>query len=229
MPQRPPLAWLDGEGWIVLIGGGDPGRGDLDEPFGHILNRINLDRPVIVLMAEGSESRATEVLDAYTALGGPGGYAMALQSVEDERLARPDFLDLISEAGLLHLGGEDALRLTRALRRSPALGRIVAAFATLQGLTLVGCAGGARALGAWAGDPARPGPAHHGLDFVHNTLIVPHFTQTEAHPELRTLLRHHPHALGLGLPDRTALALGPRGDVERWGEGEITAVVKMQG
>ncbi len=228
MPQRPPLAWLDGEGWIVLVGGGDLCRGEGDEIIGHLLGRVNLDRPFIVLIAEGEEKEAEAILDAYTVLGGPGGYALALRGEDDECLHRPDLLDLITEAGLLHLGGEDGLRLTRALRRSPALGRIVAAFATLQGLTIVGWGGGARALGAWAADPARRGPSWHGLDFVHNTLIVPHFSGTEAHPELQRLFEYHPTALGLGIPDRVALALGPRGEVEQWGEQTITAVVKMR-
>ncbi len=226
MPQRPPLAWADGEGWIVLVGGGDRRHGEVDEITAHILSRVNLDRPILVLLAEGSETEAAEILDHYTASGGPGGYTLVLESVEDERLHRPDFLDLIAEAGLLHLEG-DPVRLTQALRRSPALGRIVAAFATMQGLTLVGFGGGARALGAWAGSPARDTLSDRGLNFVHQTLIVPHFTGTEAHPDLRTLLAHHPQALGLGLPDGSALALGPRGEVESWGEAAITAVVKM--
>ncbi len=226
MPQRPPLAWADGVGWIVLIGGGDRRRSELDAITAHILSRVNLDRPILVLLAKGSETLALDILDHYTALGGPGGYTLTLESVEDERLHHADFLDLIAEAGLLHLEG-DPLLLTQALRRSPALERIVIAYASLQGLTLVGFGGGARALGAWAGDPARDTLADRGLNFVHQTLIVPHFTSTEEHPDLRTLLTHHPQALGLGLPDGSALALGPRGEVESWGETEITAIVKM--
>jgi cyanophycinase-like exopeptidase len=35
--------------------------------------------------------------------------------------------------------------------------------------------------------------------------------------------------LGLGIPDETALALGPEGQVETWGPGQVTAVVKAQG
>jgi hypothetical protein len=31
--------------------------------------------------------------------------------------------------------------------------------------------------------------------------------------------------LGLGVPDGTALALGPQGQVEMWGESHVTAVV----
>ena len=32
--------------------------------------------------------------------------------------------------------------------------------------------------------------------------------------------------LGLGIPEQTALALGPEGQVETWGTGQVTAVVK---
>ncbi len=226
MPQRPPLAWADGEGWIVLIGGGDRHSEEMDAITAHILSRVNLDRPILVILAGGNETEAAETLDHYTALGGPGGYTLALKRVESSPLASQEVLDLIAEAGLLHLEGDPRL-LTQALRRSPALGRIVVAFASMQGLTLVGFGGGARALGAWAGSPARDTLAERGLNFVHQTLIVPHFTTTEAHPDLRDLLTHHPGALGLGLPDGSALALGPRGEVESWGDKTITAVVKM--
>jgi hypothetical protein len=64
-----------------------------------------------------------------------------------------------------------------------------------------------------------------GLGFVMNGVVVPHFVSTEHSPILRALPRIGEALLGLGVPDGSALALGPQGQVETWGHENITAVV----
>jgi len=225
MPQQGPLRWLDGEGWIVLLGGGNPHRGETDPVDIRLLSVANLDRPMIVLTGGGSPREAEAILDHYTQLGGPGGVTFALPSAQTGLLDTPDVLMLIKEAGIIYLGGEDPFALIANLYESLAFQQIVESYSTLQGLTLIGAGAGAAALGRWAFTPEPPHQQAMGLGFVMNAVIVPHFTSTADSPVLRALPQIDESLLGLGVPDGTALAMGPQGQLEMWGEGQVTAVV----
>jgi hypothetical protein len=225
MPQQGPLQWLDGEGWLILAGGGDWRRGETDPIDAQILSLANLDRPMVIMLAEGSPSAADDLLDHYTLLGGPGGEAFSLASMTRDQLETERFTTLLQEAGILYLGGENPLPLVNNLYNTAALRYIVEGYSTLQGLTLVGMGAGAAALSRWVFTPQPPYQQAMGLGFVMNAIVVPHFSTTEASPILRSLPQIGSNLLGLGIPDRTALVLGPEGQVVTWGENQITAVV----
>ena len=227
MPRQGGLEWVDGNGWLVLSGGSDERRGETDVIAANALSLANLDRPAVVILSEGTAADVEEILEHYVALGGPGGEGVLL-SKQADALQDEAFLSLLGEAGLLHLGGERPLQLAATLHRTRALRLIVQGFATLQGLVIVGESGGAAALGAWvraAGETTEEAP---GLNCVRNGIVSPHFTTTEEARVLRRLLRDHPGFVGLGVPDSTALALGPRGEVETWGEDQIIAVISQE-
>ena len=228
MPHQGPLRWLDGEGWLILSGGGDPASGVTDAVDAQVLSLVNLDRPMVVLLSDGSKVDAEDILEHYVALGGPGGEAFTLRSLTRDHLGSPRLIRLLEEAGTLYLGGENAFALVHALRGTPALESILQGYSTMQGLTIVGASAGASTLGTWmVGPPPHRVPVK-GLDWVMPTLIVPHFTSTEDCPALRSLPAAGQFILGLGIPDGVALALGPAGQVEMWGDGQVTAVVKAQ-
>ena len=154
MPQQGPLQWLDGEGWLVLLGGGDVASGETDVADAQLLSVVNLDRPMVVLLSDGTREDADTILDHYTLLGGPGGEAFTLAEMTRSQLETPKFLTLLEEAGVLYLGGENPLPLVRNLYGTTALAHILRGFGTLQGLTLAGSGGGAITLGTWAIGPA---------------------------------------------------------------------------
>jgi hypothetical protein len=225
MPQQGPLYWLDGEGWLVLAGGGDWRRGETDPIDAQILSLANLDRPMVILLAEGSRSDAEDLLEHYIMLGGPGGEAFSLAQMTRDQLQSESFTTLLQEAGILYLGGDNPLPLVNNLYNTLALRFIVEGYSTLQGLTLVGMGAGAAALSRWVFTPQPPHQQAMGLGFLINAVVVPHYTTTEASPILRALPKIGNNLLGLGIPDRTALTLGPQGQVVTWGEGQVTAVV----
>lgn len=225
MPRQGPLRWLDGEGWLVLLGGGDWRQGETDQVDAQLLSVANLDRPMLVLTAEGSRTAAEETLEHFTTLGGPGGEAYSLEAVTRDTFETPGFITLLMEAGILYIGGENPLPLVNNLVNTEAFRQIVESFSTLQGLTIMGAGAGAAALGHWAFTQQPPYQQALGLGFVMNAVVVPHFTRTEDSPILKALPQIGDNLLGLGIPDRTALALGPEGQIEMWGEGQVTAVV----
>jgi hypothetical protein len=230
MPQKGPVRWLDGEGWLVLLGGGDWRSGETDQVDAQLLSVANLDRPMIVLIGGGRSSEAEAILDHYTQMGGPGGDAFALSEFADSassyrQLDAPEVLTLIQEAGIIYLGGEDPIALVANLHESLALRHIVEGYSTLQALTLIGVGAGAAALGRWVFTTEPPHQQAIGLGFVMNAVVVPHFTATENSPILRALPQIGDNLLGLGIPNKTAMALGPQEQLEMWGEGQVTAVV----
>lgn len=227
MPKQGGLAWVDGNGWLVLSGGGDWRRGETDVIDANALSLANLDRPTVVILSEGTPADVEGILEHYVALGGSGGEGIILSEREDA-LQDEAFLSLLGEAGILYLGGERPLMLASTLHRTRALRLIVQGFATQQGLIIVGAGGGAAALSAWVRSTGKTETESPGLNFLRSGIVAPHFTTTEEAVVLRRLLRDHPGFVGLGIPDRTALALGPRGEVEQWGDGEITAVINQQ-
>jgi hypothetical protein len=225
MPRQGPLHWLDGEGWLILAGGGDWRHGETDPIDAQVLSLANLDRPMVILLAEGSRSTADDLLDHYTLLGGPGGEAFSLANMTRDQLQAESFTTLLQEAGILYLGGDNPLPLVNNLYNTLALRYIVEGYSTLQGLTLVGVGAGAAALSRWVFTPQPPHQQAMGLGFLINAVVVPHFTTTANSPILRALPQIGSNLLGLGIPDGTALTLGPEGQVETWGEGQITAVI----
>lgn len=226
MPQRGPLAWVEGEGWLILCGGGDWRRGETDVVDAHILSIANLDRPMVALFSEGDRETTHGLIEHFTHLGGPGGEALVLAGAQRQTLHEPRFLSLIAEAGILYLGGTQPWILTRSLQNTPALARILKGYGTLQGLLIVGADGGAAALGAWIATAAPAAPTAPGLGFVRSAIIAPQFTGAQEAVALRAQLQQHPGFLGLGIPSGAALALGPQGQVETWGQGDVTAVVQ---
>jgi cyanophycinase-like exopeptidase len=98
-----------------------------------------------------------------------------------------------------------------------------------DGAVIVGMGAGAAALGAWIENPetscAEAPGAVAALDWLPNVIIAPHFQGTEGAHGLRRLLHLQPDCLGLGVPDQVALGLGPAGEVERVGPGQVTVVV----
>jgi hypothetical protein len=221
-----PLSWLDGEGWLILSGDGDWRSGGTEQVDTGLLSIANLDRPMIVLMSDGSRSQADAYLDYFTDLGGPGGEAFSLSHLTREQLRQPAFLSLIEEAGVLCIGGHNPLPLVQNLINTPLLNQILLGYTTLQSLTIFGFGAGAAALAYWVFGPAPQYLQIKGLNLLMNAVVIPGFTRTEDSPILRSLPKVNPGVLGLGIPCGSALALGPMGQVETWGSRNITAVIK---
>ncbi|MGD2176482.1 MAG: Type 1 glutamine amidotransferase-like domain-containing protein [Anaerolineae bacterium] len=211
----------------MLVGGGSWREDETGDVDAAALGWADLDRPTAVLPTAGqSIAEAEALVEYYTDLGGPQGYVVPIfdaagaQLTENRRLLRDAGLICVSD-------GPDVLALVRALRGSPALHALVQAFE--DGAVIVGMGAGAAALGAWIEDPGisadearRAVPAWGWLPSV---IVAAHFKGTEVSDGLRRLLNLRPNCLGLGVPDQVALGLGPGGEVESVGPGQVTVVV----
>lgn len=222
-----PLQWRAGRGWLILAGGGSWREEETGEVDAAALGWADLDRPMAVLPTAGSSTIEAEALvDYYADLGGPNGYVVPIFDAVGAQLA--ENCDLLQDAGLIYMSdGPETVSLVRALRESPVMEAIARAFE--RGATVVGVGAGAAALGAWVAD-GEPGGgaatrAEPGLGWLNNVIVAPHFEGTKVAHQLRELLDLKPNCLGLGIPDRVGLGLGPSGEVENVGPGQVTVVV----
>ena len=227
LTQAGPLSWHAGLGWLVLVGGGSW----RDDPTGEVdaaaLGWADLDRPTAVLPTAGqSMAEAEALLDYYADLGGPHGYVVPIVDPAGAHLL--ENCRLLRDAGLVYISdGSHGLALVRALRESPALSALIQAFQ--DGAVIVGVGVGAAALGAWMEDsetaPDGKLRATPALGWLPNVIVEPHFEGTAVSPRLRRLLDLHPGCFGLGVPEQVALGLGPTGEIQSVGRGQVTVVV----
>lgn len=221
------LQWRAGTGWLVLAGGGSWQDNETAEIDAAALGWANLDRPIAVLPTAGSSIiEAEALLDYYGDLGGPHGYVVPIFDTNGAQLT--ENCDLLEDAGLIYIcDGPERLGLVRALRKSPAMEALIWAFE--QGAVILGIGAGAAAMGAWTDSPqprdSEASRAEPGLGLLNSIIVAPHFEGTEVAHRLRDLLTLKPNCLGLGIPDRVALGLGPSGEVENIGPGQATVVV----
>ncbi len=221
MTRAGPLQWASGAGWLILVGGGE-WRGEEVDIDDRILALADFARPIAYLPAAGGALAAGEaLLDEYAALGAPRGYVVPILrpadawNLENRRL--------LAEAGIVILGEGDGLTLLRTLRGTPALEGMAEAFA--DGALIVAVGRSAAPLGAWVLADEATSELEGGWGWMGGTLLLPHWAGAVARPQVQVALRGRAGLLGIGLPERTALALGPDGQVENWGEGQITVVV----
>jgi cyanophycinase-like exopeptidase len=223
MTQAGPLRWRTGDGWLIVAGGGQR-HGDVSgEIAAAALIWADLDRPMAVLPTAGGSSHGAELLlESYADLGGPEGYVVPIYDAADAQLR--ENCGYLVQAGLIYIAdGPDALRLTRALRSSPALDALQAAFDA--GAVIVAEGAGALTVGAWLPSQSDGARVEPGLGLLENVIVYPHFVPGSSSRSLQASLKECQTGLGLGLPDQTALALGPLGEVKSLGEEQVTVVV----
>jgi cyanophycinase len=222
MTQKGPLRWLSGAGWLVLGGGGNWEESETAEMDDRALALADFTLPVVYLpTAAGSLDQGEALIEYYADMGGPNGYVVPIL---DPMAARdPVNVGRIADAGLVYIGDGDALQLTQVLWQSPALDAIVQVFS--RGAVIIGAGAGAAALGAWVMGEVEGAAGGPGWGWLPDVVVAPGFSGAENMPILRAVLRTQQGLHGFGIPRGSALALGPRGEVETWGEGDITFVL----
>jgi cyanophycinase-like exopeptidase len=223
LTQAGPLRWRAGAGWLILAGGGRWEENETGEVDAAALGWADLDQPTALLPTAGiSTVQGEALLDYYADLGGANGYVVPIFDAAGAQYQ--ENCHLLEQAGLIYVSdGPDALGLVRALRGSPALRALARAFD--DGAAIVGMGAGAIALGAWLADSNNPERAEPGWGWLPDVIIQPCFMGTKSAGQLRNLLNIQSACLGLGIPEQSALALGPAGEVASVGPGQVTVVL----
>ena len=179
--------------------------GDFPDLANRLLERTDLSRPPVGLRARSARSRGmAEFMQELGDLFGVDGIILALGEEGEHR---------IEDAGLIVMAGGTTQEWLQAFTQG-GLEQSLIDFLQAEGLVLAAGAAAA-ALGSWAMEEGISVPIE-GLGWLPGAIVLPGVSDPAALPEIRELLGSSGRKFALGLPQDTALAVGPGGKAEVW-------------
>jgi hypothetical protein len=204
------LRWLDGRGWLVLSGGaGGAVRAQA-------IGRLAADGGVAYITLGSNADEGEQVLADMADLGAPSGYMVDILSEDDETIQSK-----LAQAGMVVIeAAADAAQMRSALMGAASDG-IQIAFE--NGAIVLAEGSSAAAFGSWV--LALDERIVTGLEWLEGALVVTGTSAVGASPDAQRVLRAQAEAIAVGIDDQSALALGPDGEVELWGDGQVTVAL----
>lgn len=167
--------------------------------------------PIAYIWAAGDIETADRDMDALRELGARTGFLVDILTEDDDSLRTQ-----LREAGVIILGdGPDTQRLRDALP-GIVIESIESAFE--RGATVYGIGQSASVLGAYG---ITSNQLLEGMQWLSGAAIMARFAPEDA-DLLRDWVQESTAGYGLGLGEGAALAFGPRGELEVWGNQAIT-------
>jgi hypothetical protein len=210
MPKHTVFQWLDGRGWLVLSGGADTGG----EIRGLALARSSADGGVACIALSSDPGAGDYLLDDVEDLGAPSGYVVDI-AAEDDAAVRAKLV----EAGVIIMLTDDTPETVRSALTGAAIEGIQIAYQ--QGAVVLAEGACAMAFSKYIAAP--DGSLAPGLNWLEDTLILTGVDSAAA--AAKPLLATQPSGIAVGIGVGSALALGPDGQVETWGQGQVTVVL----
>lgn len=201
------LRWKAGAGWLVFSGGRDA----LGDMRAMALTRVNMEGSVAYIGLDDDDDE--DVIEDMAELGAPTGYLVNVMTEDDESIRQQ-----LAAAALIVLPDELDVENLR-------LGLLGAAVDGMQSAYERGAIIFAEGPSAMLfGKVARTGPstAIEGLEWLEDAVIVPDVVSISESYEAMEILGSKAANIAVGIGVGSALALGPYGQVEIWGEKQVT-------
>ncbi|MGV3523233.1 MAG: cyanophycinase [Candidatus Sericytochromatia bacterium] len=224
-------------GPLVIIGGGPVPEG--------ILQRVislagGPDAPLVIVpqASEFPQEAAQRTLEQFRAAGARRAEAYQCQA---PRLDEPACLQQLERAGGVFFTGGDQNRLAAAFAKTEAFEKIRTLHA--QGRVLAGTSAGAAVMsqvmltGNVSGQPPSTDPdpqgdavkaiqhgqvlTTSGFGFVTRLVIDQHFLRRQRQNRLLSVVLEHPHLVGVGIDESTAVLVRPDQSFEVLGSGAV--------
>lgn len=208
---------------LVLIGGGEFSFGETREIDAELLAKMPPDRRTIAFIptASGSAEYAQHIGKYFRELdSGVDVVNVPIYRGRDSR--RQKSLNTIMNAGMIYLGGGVTNSLLETIRESPV--DLALRDAAAHGAVVAAIGAAASCFGTQTRD-MRGGGALTGLGWLAGTAVETGF-EPENDVTLRRLMSLPDVRLGLGIPARTAVVIGPGGAGTVIGEGQVAAFRK---
>ncbi len=209
MARNNVLQWHDGRGWLVLSGGHVLESDVRAQAIGH----IDADGGVAYI-SFGNNIDATEALmNDMQDLGAPPGYFVDVLMEDDDTIRSK-----LGEASLIVVeAGENSAEVRSAL-----LGAAIEGMQTAfeNGAVILLEGNSASVFGTWI--LLETGEIRQGIGWLSQMFVLPGVTAVAQSEAGKAALDEESSALALGIGAGSALALGPDGEVEPWGEREVT-------
>lgn len=207
MSTATPFSWLDSNGWLVLSGKPDA----LGEIRACALSRYDGSSAIAYISLAADFGDA--LMDDMAELGAPSGYLVDLDENDNNEI-----YERLSAAGMIVIEADGNAAALAALVSQTVISALKAA---LERGALILFEGAAASI---AGERRRnaAGEWAAGLNFIQNALIWP-----SAGCDAQDAMLRAEDGAPLDVPvmvfaPGAALALGPAGQIETWGEGEVT-------
>ncbi len=209
MASKAALHWRDGRGWLILTGA-TPSSDDIRA---QALQRMAADGGVACVATQGATPAADNLLTALAALGAQAGFLVDVLAEDDDSIR-----DQLSQAGMVVVAADESVTNVRSALLGAALAGIQDAFEHGAVVLVEGPA--AMAWGALT--VLDNGEITTGLDWLHGALVVPDSLSVGEAQETKAVMNAQPGAIAVGIGPNSALALGPDGEVEPWGQQEVS-------
>ncbi|PJF41146.1 MAG: hypothetical protein D6737_14820 [Chloroflexi bacterium] len=199
--------WLDGRGWLILAGGVD----DTAEIRGAALTRIAADGAV-ACVALANDLTGERTLDDLESLGAPAGYIVDILSEDDATIVQK-----LSDASMIVIADMSNPFTLRSALLGAALEGMQNAFE--RGAVILAEGIASMLFGTWV---ALDETVLDGFEWLQSAAIMARTQAVGDLTQIRDLLIEQPAAIAVGVGGGSALALGPDGQLETWGQREIT-------
>lgn len=206
MSDSSPLKWLPSRGWIVLSGRADA----LSEIRAQALSRHNAGGAIAYISL--AEDLGDDLMDDMAELGAASGYLVDLEAHDNNEI-----YERLSAAAMIVVDAAgQGDRLLRLLRRT-------AIHALKEALNRGGLLFFEGAAAALVGEfiLAADNRIASGLSLLQNALVATEVSSIAGDEALWAARSELPDAIFVGLASGSALALGPDGRIETWGERQV--------
>lgn len=210
MPERNIFRWVSGRGWLVLSGGPDVNS----DVRSMALARSAADGGVAYVSTGGGADTAEHALEDMEDLGAPSGYLVDVASEDDQTV-----IARLTEASVVVIESHGSAEAVRSSLLGAAAEGLQAAFA--NGAVILAEGPSAMVFGSWV--VRDNGELVNGLEWVEGGLFAPGVNAAAAWA--RDVLTAQALAYVVGIGVGSALALGPDGQVEIWGKGDVTVAL----
>jgi len=207
---------------LVLIGGGEFSFGETREIDEYLVSKLPPDnRTIAFVPAASGSSEYAQHLGKYFKTIDPALEVTNVPIYRGRDSRRQKNVDLLRFAGLIYLGGGVTNNLLATMRESAA--EIAMRDAAAHGAVIAAIGAAASCFGTHTRDMRGVTSALPALGWLTDTVIdAPFDPETDA--SLRRLMSLAQH--GIGIPPKTALAIGADGVANILGEGRVAAYRK---
>jgi hypothetical protein len=214
MPKVSILDWRDGEGWLVLSGGGNFQADETVDIDAEVLSRTISHGPLALIWSATDIETADHYIDYLQDLGSRTGFLLDITG--ESHLTIQEQLD---EAGIIVLMQGNEWERVLSTLRDPFIRELLEK-AFHRGATIYAQGHLAATFAAWI---LTPMGIQQGLDWLNNALIPVPIGNSEG---LKTGLQSSlPAAYGVSIETGSALALSSTGEIEIWGKAGVSIIL----
>jgi cyanophycinase len=205
------------DGWLILIGGGEFSFKETEEIDRFFLSKLTNKRIAFLPTASGSQEYARHLADYFKRLDSDAEL-VNVPIFRGRDVRREKSLAQIREAGGVYLGGGVTNTFVETIKGSPVEHELKEVLERGGAIAAMGAS--ASSLGIVTRDMRSVGSALPAIGLLPETVVETAF-DARTNEMLKRLMSDPAARIGIGIPPRTALAIGPDRTGQIVGDGSV--------